>query len=166
MQHGRLTQSHCLLFTSLILAAATSESHSWLLTLVIALSTQLVRFLHCWDFLAFGSCICFEEQLPYTAIHWDLSDTHQAISFDNSGCKLSTHTHWLSRVNLIISDARHALSPSHTFISPLCCWLLLLNLIQPSLSLKSLNALLACKQTCLLLLEYLAHTLCVIAHSI
>jgi len=30
--------------------AATSESHSWLLTLVIALSTQLVRFLHCWDF--------------------------------------------------------------------------------------------------------------------
>jgi len=99
--------------------AATSESHSWLLTLVIALSTQLVRFLHCWDFLAFGSCICFEEQLPYTAIHWDLSDTHQAISFDNSGCKLSTHTHWLSSVSLVTYACMHYLP--HTSIPPCCC---------------------------------------------
>merc|ERR1712244_44057 len=32
--------------------------------IVIALSTQLVRFLHCEDSpsFAFGSCICFEEQ--------------------------------------------------------------------------------------------------------
>ena len=154
MQHGRLTQPG-LLFTSLILQRPASLTHSWLLTLSNSLE-HTTR--------SFPSLL----RLQLSEVVFASKSSYYILRFIETYPIHTRQFHSITRaVNYlrIPIDYResslrmymHALSPSHTLIPLMCCWLLL-NLIQPTHSLslihKSLNALLACKQTCLLLLEY------------